>query len=158
MLVVGHGCDGLATSGISVHIPAGVKGAKPMPKPGWRIVLRTEPQPALAAASGASEHAHGAHRAHAVVTDITWTATGADTALPNDYFDEFVFRATLPATPGPLWFKIVQTCNDHGREVRKEWKQIPSDETATSALSTPAALLTVEPAAAGSTAMHHHHE
>jgi uncharacterized protein YcnI len=30
---VGHGCDGLATTGISVRIPAGVKGAKPCPSP-----------------------------------------------------------------------------------------------------------------------------
>lgn len=162
VLRVRHGCDGLPTTGISVHIPAGVEGAKPMPKPGWRIALQTKPQPVAAAASRPGEHAladHAAHAAHAArvrVTDIAWTATSAGAALPNDYFDEFLFIATLPAKPGPLWFKVVQTCDDQGRQVRTEWTQIPESGTDTSALTTPAALLQVEPAASGSATMHHH--
>jgi hypothetical protein len=35
---VGHGCDGSATTGITVRLPDGVT-AKPMPKPGWTITL-----------------------------------------------------------------------------------------------------------------------
>jgi hypothetical protein len=40
---VTHGCDGLPTVGITVMLPAGVQGAKPMPKPGWVLSLRKEP-------------------------------------------------------------------------------------------------------------------
>ena len=32
-----HGCDGRPTTRVSVTIPEGVTGAKPMPKPGWTI-------------------------------------------------------------------------------------------------------------------------
>ena len=35
---VGHGCDGSATTGITVRLPDGVT-AKPMPKPGWTITI-----------------------------------------------------------------------------------------------------------------------
>ena len=35
---VGHGCDGSATTGITVQLPDGVT-AKPMPKPGWTITI-----------------------------------------------------------------------------------------------------------------------
>lgn len=159
VLRVGHGCDGLTTTGISVRIPAGVEGAKPMPKPGWRIALQTEPQAASTTASGSAEHGHAGHMANAAhdrVTEIAWSATSPDTAVPNDYFDEFVFRATLPAKLGPVWFKIIQTCHDQGRQVRTEWTQVPESGTATAALSTPAALLQVEPAASGGASTHHH--
>jgi uncharacterized protein YcnI len=32
---VGHGCGASPTRQIVVDLPAGVQGAKPMPKPGW---------------------------------------------------------------------------------------------------------------------------
>lgn len=35
---VGHGCDGSATTGITVQLPDGIT-AKPMPKPGWTITI-----------------------------------------------------------------------------------------------------------------------
>ena len=34
---VGHGCQGQATTGVTVRIPAGFKEAKPMPKAGWTL-------------------------------------------------------------------------------------------------------------------------
>jgi uncharacterized protein YcnI len=82
-LRVGHGCDGAATTAIRVSIPAGFKGAKPMPKPGWTLALSA--------------------------TDITWTATPGN-ALPDAYYDEFVLRGGLPATAGAMWFKVLQSC------------------------------------------------
>ena len=33
-LRVGHGCDGSPTTAVRVSVPAGLRGAKPMPKPG----------------------------------------------------------------------------------------------------------------------------
>ena len=44
------------------------------------------------------------------VLEISWIAQGAENALPDAFYDEFVLRGTTPAKPGPLWFKVVQTC------------------------------------------------
>lgn len=119
---VGHGCDGLATRGITVRIPAGVRAAHPMPKPGWTLEVSGAP-----------------------ATEIRWTAQRGN-ELADAWYDEFVVRATLPSEPGVLWFQVVQTCDDHGRDVRKEWAQIPKDGTSIDGLREPAAPLRVEPA------------
>src|SRR4051812_26436383 len=39
---VGHGCGASPTREVSVDIPAGVRGARPMPKPGWSLDIRRE--------------------------------------------------------------------------------------------------------------------
>ena len=39
-LRVGHGCNGSATTGLTVQVPAGFQGAKPQPKTGWAITTR----------------------------------------------------------------------------------------------------------------------
>jgi uncharacterized protein YcnI len=39
-LRVGHGCNGAATTALTVQIPAGFEGAKPQPKPGWVLAIR----------------------------------------------------------------------------------------------------------------------
>jgi len=39
-LRVGHGCNGSATTGLAVQVPAGFQGAKPQPKTGWAITTR----------------------------------------------------------------------------------------------------------------------
>ena len=138
VLRVGHGCDGLPTTGISVRLPPGVQGAKPMPKPGWALSVRTE-------ALTTPYSSHG-KQVDADVAEITWTAGSKEAWLPDAYYDEFVLRATLPAAPGPLWFQVVQTCDDNGRPVRKAWAQVPSEGVSTRGLPLPAALLQVDPA------------
>ena len=81
---VGHGCDGKATTGLTVTLPEGVTGAKPMPKAGWKIE---------SANSGA-------------LHEISWK--GGE--LPDEYFDEFTIQAKLPEQPGKLYFRVVQQC------------------------------------------------
>jgi periplasmic copper chaperone A len=142
---VGHGCDGMATTGITVHIPAGVQGAKPMPKPGWVLAIRTE-QLAVPYTS------HGKPVTEEV-REITWTAATPEAALPDAHYDEFVVRLTLPATPGALWFPSVQRCDLAGTSARKEWTQVPTGGDSTRGLPLPAALLKLTPAAA---AVPHH--
>jgi periplasmic copper chaperone A len=142
---VGHGCDGLATTGITVHMPVGVQGARPMPKPGWMLDVRKE-------ALTAPYTSHG-KRIASDVSEITWTATSKESALHDAHYGEFVLRATLPAKPGVLWFKVVQICDDNGTEVRREWAQQPKEGSDTNGLSQPAVRLQVEPAAQG----HSHH-
>lgn len=142
---VSHGCEGLPTTGITVLVPNGVQGSKPMPKPGWTLAVRRDKlaQP---------YSSHGRQITDDVV-EVRWTAATREAALPEAYFDEFVLRATLPDLPGPLWFKVVQTCDDGQRQGRNEWVQIPSEGTSTRGLKTPAALLQVEPGDTG----HAHH-
>ena len=128
---VGHGCDGAATTGIRVSIPAGFSGAQPMPKAGWtvRAVSGKLPEPYTA---------HGKTFTEGVV-EISWTANAADNALSSDFYDEFVLRGTTPARPGPLWFKVVQTCTQGSAE----WTEVPASGTSTKGLKSPAALLEV---------------
>lgn len=135
---VGHGCDGLATTGISVRIPAGVQGTKPMPKPGWTLRTRSE-------VLAVPYTSHGKPVTEEV-REVSWTAAGPEAALPDAHYDEFLLRATLPATAGPLWFEVVQRCEADGARGVKAWTQVPANGLSTRGLPLPAALLIVEPA------------
>lgn len=134
VLRIGHGCNGSPTTALRVLLPAGFQGAKPMPKPGWTLAVRREPlaQPYVS---------HGRTISDDVV-EISWTATGPDHWLLDAWFDEFVLRGGLPASAGPLWFKVIQTC----AEGRMAWEQVPAPGTSAKDLKAPAALLNVEPA------------
>ena len=43
VIQITHGCEGTPTKRVSVTIPEGVIGAKPMPKPGWTLSLEKAP-------------------------------------------------------------------------------------------------------------------
>ena len=133
---VGHGCDGLPTTGIAVQIPAGVQGAKPMPKPGWMLVVRKEKlaQPYTS---------HGKQITEDVV-EVIWTATGPEHALPEAFYDEFVLRVGLPSSAGPLWFKVIQSCKDGDKLGENAWNQVPPTGTSVKGLKSPATLLQVQ--------------
>lgn len=106
---VPHGCEGhAATSRITVTLPEGVTGARPMPKAGWTlgIVPRSEPRQA----------GHGAAQAEAA--QIVWEGG----PLEDAHYDEFVVRLRLPDEPGLLHIPVVQDCVGGGRSA---WEQIP---------------------------------
>ena len=128
---VGHGCEGSPTSAMQVTIPAGFIAAQPMVKPGWTISTRVgklaEPY-----------EMHGTKYTEGIL-EITWTAKGTENALPDAYYDEFVLRGTTPKKPGPVWFKVVQTCE----KGRNAWVELPASGTSTHSLKFPAALLEV---------------
>ena len=132
-LRVGHGCDGSPTTALRVTIPDGFKGAKPMPKPGW--VLSTK---VGTLATPFDDHGKKITEG---VTEITWTAGSKDSALPDAYYDEFVLRGGLPATAGPMWFKVLQTCEKGSTD----WAQVPASGTSDKGLKLPAALLEIIP-------------
>lgn len=136
VLRVGHGCDGAATQRLRVAIPPGFKGAKPMPKPGWVLTTRTEKL-------AVPYTSHGKTIAQDVV-EITWTAATAAQALPDAHYDEFVLRGTLPDAPGPMWFKVLQSCT----QGQTDWAEVPASGTSTKGLKAPAALLEIQSAAA----------
>lgn len=131
VLRLGHGCDGSATTGITVTLPAGFNGAQPMPKAGWTVTTKVG-KLAQPYASHGKTFSDG-------VLEISWVAKGAENALPDAFYDEFVLRGTTPAKPGPLWFKVVQTCEKGSTA----WVEVPTSGTATKGLKNPAALLEV---------------
>lgn len=130
-LRVGHGCGVSPTTAIKVIVPAGFKGAKPMPKSGW----------ALAVVKTKLAQPYDNHGTPVIedVSEITWTASSPEFWLPDAHYDEFVFRGGLPAQAGALWFKVLQSCETG----RTEWTEIPASGTQTKGLTSPAALLNV---------------
>ena len=130
-LRVGHGCGTSPTTAMRVTIPAGFNGAQPMPKAGWTLSTKVGKlaQP---------YESHGTKYADGVL-EIIWTAKGPDDALPTDFYDEFVLRGTTPTAPGPIWFKVVQSCA-HGSN---NWVEVPASGTSTRGLKMPAALLEI---------------
>jgi len=134
VLRVSHGCEGAATTGLRVTIPAGFNGAQPMPKSGWTVVTKV-------GKLAAPYESHGKTYAEGVL-EITWTANSPADALPAAYYDEFVLRGTTPAKPGPLWFPVVQSCE----KGTNAWVEIPASGTSTKGLKSPAALLDIQAA------------
>lgn len=128
---VGHGCDGAPITALRVTLPAGFSGAKPMPKAGWLLSIKSAKldKPYVSHGKTISED----------VTEISWTAASKDSWLLDAYYDEFVLHGGLPAADGPLWFKVQQTCE----KGRIDWAEIPATGTSTKGLKYPAALLEV---------------
>lgn len=133
---VGHGCGNSATRQVVVDIPAGVRGARPMPKPGWALEVRRETldQPYTSHGRSIAED----------VTRISWTARTREDALPAAHYDEFALAATLPQEPGALYWPVRQVCE----EGRNDWIEVPAAGQKLSDLKSPAALLEVLPAGA----------
>ena len=101
VLRVGHGCEGSPTQTLRVRIPEGVIAVKPMPKHGWELTTVVEPyaQPYQYYESTLTEG----------VKEIVWS--GGD--LPDDWYDEFVFRGRLPENGSAgtvVYFPVVQEC------------------------------------------------
>jgi uncharacterized protein YcnI len=140
-LRIGHGCNGSSTTGLIVQVPVGFEGAKPQPKSGWTITTHK-------AKLVTPYNSHGKTVTDDVV-ELRWTAASKEAALPDDQFDEFAFMGRLPDKAGPLWVKVLQTC-ETGQNV---WSDIPANGTSTRGMRLPAALLEVQPAP---THEHHH--
>ncbi len=100
-----HGCGKEATHTVRIQIPEGFFAAKPMPKPGWTLETVTGPYEKTYLNHG-REVTEG-------VQEIVWSGGH----LPNEWFDQFVFRGTFADTlePGPFYFPTVQEC-ENGEE------------------------------------------
>jgi uncharacterized protein YcnI len=111
VLRVPHGCDGAATTGLSVEIPEGVISVKPKAMPGWTITTTT----------GTYAHTYTMHGKPVTegVKSITWSGG----MVPDDRFDEFAFLVKLPEDKEimMIYFPVTQTCGD----VKVEWNEIP---------------------------------
>ena len=133
VLKVSHGCEGSPTIALRVTIPAGFMGAKPMPKVGWKLDVKT--------AKLVEPYDNFGKQVTEDVSEITWTATSQASWLPEAHYDEFVLRGGLPKKDGVMWFKVLQTC-DKGSN---DWSQIPASGVDTHSLKSPAALLEIIP-------------
>lgn len=116
---VGHACkDAKSTTGIAVRLPKGFAFTDAQARKGWKLE-------APSAGDNGGE--------------VRWTAENAQSALPGSERAEFMVRGKLPATPGVLWFKVLQTC-DNGNA---DWAQIPASGNDTTGLDSPAVRLDV---------------
>lgn len=143
-LRIGHGCNGSPTTAITVLIPSGFQGAQPKPKPGWVLTVQR--------AKLAQPYSSHGKPTTEDVSEITWTATSREHAVPDAYFDEFVLRGGLPKDAQPLWFKVLQTCENG----RNDWTQIPEQGVSTKGLKFPAALLELIPSGPAGQGGHQH--
>ena len=133
---VGHGCQGSATTGISVQIPAG-----------WTLTTQ------LAKLAKPYDN-HGTPVTQDVAL-VSWAAASREAALQDAHFDEFMLRGKLPEAAGPLWFKVLQTCENGSND----WSEVPASGTSAKGLKSPAVLLDVTGAATpgpGAHAAHQH--
>jgi periplasmic copper chaperone A len=113
VLHVSHGCGESATTAIALQLPAGFAAAKPQAKTGWTLTEQAG--------------------------TVTWTAATKDAALGAHQAGDFVLAGQAPANPQPLWFNVVQTCEQGS----VDWSQLPAGGTSTAGLKTPAVLLQV---------------
>ncbi|MFN4118654.1 YcnI family protein [Acidovorax sp.] len=139
---VGHGCGGSPTRQIAVDIPASMRGARPMPKPGWALEVQREKltQPYTS---------HGRSITEDVVR-VTWTAKTAEDMLPNAHYDEFVLVAATPEQAGTVYWPVRQAC----AEGRNDWVELPKPGQKLSDLKSPAAALEILPGAGAGTHNH----
>jgi len=139
---IGHGCGASPTRVVEVRIPAGVRGAKPMPKPGWTLAVTREKlaQPYQSHGRSVNED----------TTRIRWTAQTEASMLPSGFYDEFVLVGTLPAQAGMLYWPVLQQCV----QGQMAWHEIPAQGQTWGELQSPAAPLELMPAAG--TSKHSH--
>lgn len=125
VLRVPHGCEGSPTIKIRVQIPEGVIAVKPMPKPGWTLET--------VKGKYAAAYDYYGTPASEGVKEVVWSGG----KLPDEFYDEFVFRGYLTAglTPGALlYFPVVQEC-----EVGADrWIEIPAEGKESNDYETPA--------------------
>ena len=134
---IGLGCDGSPTREVTVEIPAGVRGVKPMPRPGWTLAIERAPLPRPETAQGRT--------ATDEVSRVTWTANTPQDMLQDAHYGEFVLRATLPAKEGVLYWPVRQACT----QGRYDWVQVPAPGAEGKGLDAPAPRLDLMPAAGG---------
>lgn len=112
-----------------MDIPNGVRAAKPMPKPGWRLEIQRE-------ALAHPYTAHGRTVSEDVVR-VTWTAKSGDDMLPSTQYDEFVMVVQLPDKAATVYWPVRQVCE----EGKNDWTEIPAPGQKPTILKFPAVRL-----------------
>jgi uncharacterized protein YcnI len=132
VLRVPHGCEGKATTAVRVKIPEGFIAVKPMPKAGWQLET--------VKGKYAKSYELWGEAVTEGVTEVNWSGGN----LPDEFYDEFVFRGTLTGglpTGEELYFPVVQECG----EASDRWIEIPAAGQDEDALELPAPGLKILP-------------
>lgn len=128
---VPHGCEGSATTKITLQIPEGVVSVKPQVNPGWKIQTKI-------AKLATPFMSHGKEITE-TVAEVSWTGG----PLPDAYMDEFGLSVKLPDRPeARLVFPVVQKC----QKGSTSWTEVPSADKDAPAVHFPAPILTLTPA------------
>ncbi len=141
ILRVPHGCDGAATTALSVAIPEGVISVKPKVMPGWTIKTKS-------ATYKDSYVLHGKSVSEGV-TSISWSGG----AVPDDRFETFTFLVKLPDDKEimRIYFPVTQTCG----LIKVEWNEISKVGENAHMLKHPAPFVDLMAAHDGMEDMHH---
>lgn len=138
---VPHGCDGEATTGITVIIPEGVVSVKPQVHPDWKISIQKQKlkKPVQLHGKDIAEN----------ISEVTWSGG----PLPDEFMDEFGLSVKLPEkSNGPLAFPIIQKCKDK----TTRWDMIAKPGQDAHSLPSPAPLLQLTSEGGGHSAHSHH--
>ncbi len=125
VIQITHGCDGSPTTSVTVTVPEGAIGARPLVKPGWNVAIKR------GAYARTYPFVHGSIAEG--VKEITW----AGSSVPADQFDEFVFSVRMSDAfrPGDtVRFPVIQTCEAG----QYRWVEIPAAGQDAHALARPA--------------------
>ena len=98
---VPHGCGHEATNVLRVQIPQGFVNVKPMPHAGWELNVVSGPYE--------KPVTHRDAQLTEGVLELVWSGGN----LPNEWYDEFVFRgafATELAAGTTVYFPVIQEC------------------------------------------------
>lgn len=131
---ISHGCGASPTRQVAIDIPAGVGGARPMPRPGWTLDIQR-------ATLAKPYQNHGVTVTEDVVR-VTWTAKSREDMLENAHYGEFILLAGLPPAEGVLYWPVHQAC----LEGAHAWTQLPGSGRPASELQSPAVPLDILPA------------
>lgn len=134
---ISHGCGASPTRQVIVDIPAGVRAARPMPRPGWTLAIDRAPL--------ATPYTSHGKTVREDVARVTWTANSPQDMLDAAHFGEFVLLAGLPQAEGSLYWPVHQVCP----QGRLDWVQVPASGQQPSELESPAVLLEILPASPG---------
>ncbi|RCS24925.1 DUF1775 domain-containing protein [Phyllobacterium salinisoli] len=144
VLRVPHGCDGKATTAVTIKLPEGFISAQPMAKPGWKIET----------VKGDYQKAYTVHgkEVRSGIGEVRWT----DGNLPSDFYDEFVVVGKLANfdKDTTLYFPATQLC---GADASVSWTEIPAEGQNPHDLEGPAPQLTVIAASGDEHAGHGDH-
>jgi uncharacterized protein YcnI len=137
--LITHGCKGSPTTAVTIRMPDGVILAKPMPKPGWTLEMKTRPLETPV------DSGHG-FKVRDAVTEVTWRGG----RLENAQFDEFVVMLRLPDLPEgktgeTIYFPTVQACE----KGENNWSGIPAAGQTWHDLPEPAPFVKIRKGAGG---------
>jgi len=128
--MITHGCNGSPTKEVTITIPEGAIGARPLVKPGWTISTKR------GAYARSYPFVHGEIKEG--VQQITWSGS----LVPDDEFDEFTFLVRLSDAFAPgtrVFFPVDQICESGAHH----WTQIPAQGQDAHSLKEPAPAILV---------------